>query len=330
MDTIEKTYNYKIGCTLLIILISVLMFGIIFFCTKKARIRPAIKQHTIICKYMGMEFLDGTATLAPDFGRFPILIATKYPRIRTPRVATDIGITILSSIYGKRIAEMQKPYKVSLINDEIWEIRGSLPYRDFYIMIQRFDSRVLSINGYSYTEYLEGRNNSYNNFSMLDFINNSAYNWTYKDNDLFSDYINNEICVAHSTTKYDDLGSKHVEKLPFVRLAFEGYIDDDEKKSVMYEWIKDNGYTPDSSVRDLPNGVLRDYETAAKVGIIILSSIYKEERIKRKKPFEIFLRNADYWALTGSLYIKGAFGGAAHINIQKADCRILSIYHEKL
>ncbi len=329
MDTTKNICNYKIGCTLLIVLISVLMFGIIFFCTRKARIRPTIKRHTVICKYMGMEFFEGTATLAPDFGKFPAFLAIKYPRICTPKVATDIGITILSSIYGKRIVEIQKPYKVSLINDEIWEIRGRLPYRDFYIMIQQFDSRVLSINGYSYTEYLEGRNDSYNNLSMLDFINNSAYNWTYKDNDLFSDYINNEICVAHSTAKYDYLGSKHVEKLPFVRLPFDGYTDDEGKNPVMYEWIKDNGYTPDSSVRDLPNGVLRDYETAAKVGIIILSSILGDKDVKKQFPFEVFLTNTGSWSLDGSLYPIGSAGGTAHIDIQKSDCRILALYHEK-
>lgn len=97
----------------------------------------------------------------------------------------------------------------------------------------------------------------------------------------------------------------------------------------MYEWIKDNGYTPDSSVRDLPNGVLRDYETAAKVGIIILSSILGDKDVKKQFPFEVFLTNTGSWSLDGSLYPIGSAGGTAHIDIQKSDCRILALYHEK-
>jgi len=331
MDTIEKTYNYKIGCTLLIILISALMFGIIFFCTRKARIRPAIKQHTIICKYMGMEF-EETNNFAPDFGYIPSLYNIKHHIVETPEIAANIGITILSSVYGRRMSELQKPYNVSLINGEVWEVKGSLPYKDFYILIQMSDCRVLSISGYSYIEYLTRKGFSKENTTPTGFIDDAAYIWISNGNALLYDFINNDSKIPHSLLTYKYQGERHGYVLPFTRLSFKGYnyMEEDEYFPATHEWMSDNGYTPDSSVRDLPNGVLRDYETAAKVGIIILSSIYKEERIKRKKPFEIFLRNADYWALICSLYLKGAFGGAAYINIQKADCRVLSVYHEKL
>ncbi len=79
-----------------------------------------------------------------------------YSRFSSPKVAADIGITILSSLYGEEMADLQKPYSISLINDEVWEIRGCITYKDFYIMIQSSDYRVLSIGGYSYMDYITG------------------------------------------------------------------------------------------------------------------------------------------------------------------------------
>lgn len=330
MAFIKYIYNKRIVYSLPIIFIGMLTVGIIVFRNRDTMNQLSVKQRVAMCEYMGIELFTGIKD-SPDFGQLPKKYTTKYPKIKTPDVAVNVGIAILSSLYGKRVSEMQKPYKVSLINGEVWDVSGSLPYKDFHIMIQRSDCRILSIGGYSYIEYVKEKGVSKVNKGMMDIMDDVASIWMYKGNTLLSDFINNDVHVPHSPITYIYQGEKQEDRLPFVRLPFKSYINSEGKEVFpnIYEWMPDNGYTPDSTVCNLPDGVLRDYETAAKVGIAILSSIYGYEEIKKQCPFDVYFGNTGYWVLDGRLPSEFTAGGTAHIIIQKVDSRIIFYYHEK-
>lgn len=89
-----------------------------------------------------------------------------------------------------------------------------------------------------------------------------------------TDFINNLGRRPHPFLTYKYQGERYGEKLPFVRLPLPSFVKKDSLAAP--KWMSDNGYTPDSSVRNLPDGVLKDYETAAKMGMIILSSVHGE------------------------------------------------------
>lgn len=308
MGVIDYKYKNKEKYALLIISISMLIFGVILFCEMVSKNKPAVKQHRAIYKYMGEKYFEESSDTSPDFGDISFLKTAMYPRFSSPKVAADIGITILSSLYGEEMADLQKPYSISLINDEVWEIRGCIPYKDFYIMIQSSDYRVLFIGGYSYMDYITGAGiYSKEKIDMTDFINNLGRR-------------------PHPFLTYKYQGERYGEKLPFVRLPLPSFV---KKDFATPKWMSDNGYTPDSNVRNLPDGVLKDYETAAKVGMIILSSVHGENDLIPEKPFDVWLCNNKRWRLQGNLPKKYESGGAATINIQKSDCRIINLYHEK-
>ena len=222
MAFIKYIYNKRIVYSLPIIFIGMLTVGIIVFRNRDTMNQLAVKQRVAMCEYMGIELFTGIKD-SPDFGQLPKKYTTKYPKIKTPDVAVNVGIAILSSLYGKRVSEMQKPYKVSLINGEVWDVSGSLPYKDFHIMIQRSDCRILSIGGYSYIEYVKEKGVSKVNKGMMDIMDDVASIWVYKGNTLLSDFINNDVHVPHSPITYIYQGEKQEDRLPFVRLPFKSY-----------------------------------------------------------------------------------------------------------
>jgi len=317
--------KYMLCSVMVCIILSVIVYNIL----KK---ESTVKQHSALYyKFVGAKNVDGEQALSPDFGYMPTANVLKSPTVKTPLLAVQIGIEILSSLYGKRISEMQKPYNVALVNDEIWLIEGSLSdEQDFYIMIQMSDCRILSVNGYSYKEYVKSKRNCKNS-KLLTFMNVSSYPMICDKGSLFYDYINNDTHIPHSEVEYEFIGNRETNILSFKRQSFWGYVISQSPLSGENEWIRDNGYTPGSSVYNLPNGILVDYNTAAKIGLMILSSIYGEERIREDSPFDITLCDNSWWALKG---LKGenssSIGnGSVWLGIQKSDCRILFYSHER-
>lgn len=67
------------------------------------------------------------------------------------KTAAKVGISILSSMYGKENIEIEKPFEVELANDSVWYVRGShsLVYPvggHSMIAIQKMDGKVLNLN----------------------------------------------------------------------------------------------------------------------------------------------------------------------------------------
>ncbi|MGN7812863.1 YbbC/YhhH family protein [Flavobacterium sp. 22076] len=84
------------------------------------------------------------------------------------------------------------------------------------------------------------------------------------------------------------------------------------------------------SVVDKPNLVFKDLvpdnETAIKIAETILVPIYGK-KIYEQRPFVARLKSPNVWAVEGTLHTTK--GGVAYIEIQKKDCKILKVYHEK-
>lgn len=79
--------------------------------------------------------------------------------------------------------------------------------------------------------------------------------------------------------------------------------------------IEENDYVPNA-------------ETAIKVAEAIWLPIYGE-KIYKEKPFVATLdKSSGVWTVKGTLPPK-FLGGVAYILIQKSDCKILKVYHEK-
>jgi len=76
------------------------------------------------------------------------------------------------------------------------------------------------------------------------------------------------------------------------------------------------------------NNYVPDKETAIKIAEAIWLPIYGK-KIYSEKPFEATLdKKAKIWIVHGTLSAN-AVGGVAYIEIQKSDCKILNVYHEK-
>lgn len=68
-------------------------------------------------------------------------------------------------------------------------------------------------------------------------------------------------------------------------------------------------------------------ETAIKIAEVILIPIYGEE-ILNKRPFSAKLINNEVWRVEGTMMLD-ELGGVPVIEIQKSDCKILSVTHTK-
>ena len=94
-----------------------------------------------------------------------------------------------------------------------------------------------------------------------------------------------------------------------------------------YEYIhfkksSETGYIPTERIQKLKRGAVPDYETAAKIGIDVLSSMFGENTIMSQKPFNVELINDVIWYVHGTYYIYPG-NNTAEILIQKSDGRIL-------
>ena len=121
--------------------------GYCLFGTKHDKVKQqAVKTYVYVGeKYEGLNYKRSA-----EYGFVPLdkINLSKYDVIEDAENAANVGIAILSSIYGKENIERQKPFKVVLINDLFWSVKGSLPPYAVggtaFILIQKKDGRVLN------------------------------------------------------------------------------------------------------------------------------------------------------------------------------------------
>jgi hypothetical protein len=77
----------------------------------------------------------------------------------------------------------------------------------------------------------------------------------------------------------------------------------------------------------IKNDLVPDEITAIKIAEAIWLPIYGD-RIYDKKPFVAKLTSSNIWIVEGSLD-PSSLGGVPYIEIQKKDCKILKVTHEK-
>jgi NTF2 fold immunity protein len=88
-------------------------------------------------------------------------------------------------------------------------------------------------------------------------------------------------------------------------------------------WSQQHSYVP-------PAGFVPDKTTALRIAEAVLDPIYGEDRIKAEGPLEAKLNDAgDTWIVWGHLPKPANKGGAAYIEISKADGHILRVTHGK-
>lgn len=72
-----------------------------------------------------------------------------YNIVPNEEIAVWIAEKILFHRYGKNIIISQRPYEVSLLNDYVWKIGGTLPRNTeggcFHIFIDKRDGRILQM-----------------------------------------------------------------------------------------------------------------------------------------------------------------------------------------
>jgi len=78
--------------------------------------------------------------------------------------------------------------------------------------------------------------------------------------------------------------------------------------------------------KDNKSNYVPDSATAIKVAEAIWLPIYGKE-IYKQKPFKAILLGGNVWQVSGTL--KTQKGGVAYIELQKSDCKVLSVYHTK-
>lgn len=111
------------------------------------------------------------------------------------------------------------------------------------------------------------------------------------------------------------------DKTPSKTYVYEGFAD--------YS-IEELGDSFFSKPMKLPNSIslhdsitiVQKPETAAKIGILILSSKYGKNFVVSQYPFEVFLINGKIWLVKGS---EGNNLKASSLYIQRADGKILKI-----
>ena len=91
---------------------------------------------------------------------------------------------------------------------------------------------------------------------------------------------------------------------------------------ILFSINKASSQESESNKNFVPNKL-----TAIKSAEAIWIPIYGN-KVKFKKPFVATLVNDSIWIVEGSL-MKGEKGGVPHIKIQKRDCKILEVSHDK-
>ena len=85
----------------------------------------------------------------------------------------------------------------------------------------------------------------------------------------------------------------------------------------------------DSLTNDSLKIIIPDSNTAIKIGMVILSTIYGEKYIKRCRPFTAILIDGDTWKVYGSLYKYYTVGGEPVVLLSRKDARVKDVYHTR-
>jgi hypothetical protein len=75
------------------------------------------------------------------------------------------------------------------------------------------------------------------------------------------------------------------------------------------------------------NGYVPNAETAAAIGVAVLTPIYGQANVAKDRPYTATLAGG-IWTVRGTLP-QGVTGGTAVLEIAKEDGRILRIFHEQ-
>lgn len=77
------------------------------------------------------------------------LMGNPHNVISNDSLAVEMAKLVLFPIYGKNTIERERPYRVTLVNNEYWYITGSLPENalggTFFISINKQDGKIISI-----------------------------------------------------------------------------------------------------------------------------------------------------------------------------------------
>lgn len=220
------------------------------------------KPQPKLYEFNGIRKHERPQEQAPDFGELPMDIfidASIVPKVTTPGLAVQISSIIFKAIHGENLVATYKRYKVTLINNRVWLVRGYNTIVHSTLMIQKNDGRVLHI----------------------------SMNPNKKQNKQYKEDIERLLIQINRLKKDNNYISKY-------------------------------GYTPDSTVYELPNGVIKDARTAAEVGYEIID-------FHKSQPIQIELYDKTLWYIKGTL----SGGGTGNLSIQKSDGRIIAIYYEK-
>ena len=107
------------------------------------------------------------------------------------------------------------------------------------------------------------------------------------------------------------------------------YVDKGEfQDSVKWPYGAEYGYLSHERVLHNSN-IIPDAETASKVGIAILSSLYGKEVIEIERPFEIELVDDSLWYVRGSHSLVYPVGGHSEIILQRKDGKVLFFDYAK-
>lgn len=86
---------------------------------------------------------------APDNGYLPIRVeinTMRYLGIETANKAVQTSNILFKAFHGERLTATYKRYKVTLINDKVWLVRGYNTFVHSTLMIQKSDGRVLHLS----------------------------------------------------------------------------------------------------------------------------------------------------------------------------------------
>lgn len=72
--------------------------------------------------------------------------------VNDPESATMIAYVYVTNLYGKKIAKIEQPYSVSLLNDSLWMVSGASKPQNKYkqwkgsfsLIIDRFSGKIVS------------------------------------------------------------------------------------------------------------------------------------------------------------------------------------------
>ena len=122
-------------------------FTFLFF-----RLIPIETQTSVVYKYDGEKRVENLSFERDTFyadNVDPYGVYNKNGQILSPMDAVKVAEIVLFPIYGEKAIKEQRPYEVTLINESVWSVNGTLEDNSeggsFHISIDKKDGRILSI-----------------------------------------------------------------------------------------------------------------------------------------------------------------------------------------